>query len=152
MSRKFTVRPKSYIDCIERDRLPPSTKKTEYEWKETKTLPPIGSRWLMHLFDCPEDASDDIACIEHFPKKIQGRLEFAHGGENKGWGLYLEEGPELIVFVLALSALGVLGSLVFGTWWNVQMQDIQGAWGVASWIVGAVGMILFALHAAASKQ
>lgn len=66
---EFTLRPKCYIDCLRKDQLPPPEKRTEYEWKEAKTLPPVGSRWLMHLLDCPEDASDDIACIEHSPRK-----------------------------------------------------------------------------------
>jgi hypothetical protein len=105
----------------------------------------------VYLFDRPEDASDDIVYIEHFPKNIKEMLQFARAGENKGWGLYLEEGPELTVYIVLLSVLGVLGSLVFGTWWNIEKEDIQGAWGVASWIAGATGMILFTLHIAASN-
>jgi hypothetical protein len=108
-SRKFTVRPKSFIDCLEKNRLPPQEKKTEYEWKEAKTISPIGSRWLMHLLDCPEDASDDIAYIEHFPKKAKDMLQFSRGGENKGWGIYFEEGPQMTGIVFSVSTLGHCG-------------------------------------------
>jgi hypothetical protein len=144
---QFEVRPRHYIDCLEFGRVPPVEKITEYEWEMTKLVPPVGSRWMMHLFDCPHDASDDISCVQRFPKKLRGMLEFSRGGENKGWGIYFEE--DLVVFSrfpALVSMTGVVASLVFGVYWNITQQDIQGAWGVASWITSVVPLILFAWH------
>lgn len=35
----------------------------------------------------------------------------------------------------------MLISLVFGVVWNVKKGDIQGAWGVASWIVAFIATV-----------
>ncbi|KAH7312908.1 hypothetical protein BKA65DRAFT_542471 [Rhexocercosporidium sp. MPI-PUGE-AT-0058] len=61
----FEVRPKSFLDKITHPRVPPVQKKAvEYEWEITTTEPPIGSEWMMHIFDCPADAADDDTCIK----------------------------------------------------------------------------------------
>jgi hypothetical protein len=42
--------------------------------------------------------------------------------------------------------IGIILSLAFGIYWNVTRGDIQGAWGVASWIVAVVALTLFLLQ------
>lgn len=145
---EFEVRPKSYIDCLEYPRIPPPEKReVEYEWdpEVTLTLPPIGSNWMMHIFDCPEDASDSQICVTRFPKKLRDRLEF--GRDERGWGIYFEDSRHWGIIVVCITIVGFFGSLAFGIYWNVVMKDIQGAWGVAGWMVAAIGLLLFALHA-----
>lgn len=100
----------------------------------------------MHLLDHPEDASDSKICVDRIPKKLKDMLQFTHDGENRGWGVYFDEESDLTTVVRLISLLGICASLVFGTWWNVARHDIQGAWGVASWMVTAIGMISFTIR------
>jgi lipid-A-disaccharide synthase-like uncharacterized protein len=74
-------------------------------------------------------------------------LEFSRGGENKGWGIYFEE--ELAIysrFPALFSMCGVIASLVVLVYWDVTRDDLQGASGVASWMVSAAPLVLFAWH------
>lgn len=129
------------------DQVPPPEKKSEYEWTAAKSNPPIGSSYLTHLLDCPEDAHDDRTCVDRIPKKMKDVLQFSYGGENRGWGIYFEEEPNPATTFLFVSGIGVLASLVFGTWWNVGHHDMQGAWGVASYIIVVVNFVLFVVQA-----
>lgn len=46
---QFEIRPKSLVDCLEINRVPPPSKKAiEYEWEIAETSPPLGSNYLKH--------------------------------------------------------------------------------------------------------
>ena len=40
-------------------------------------LPPVGERYLMHLFHHPEDNEDELITYERLPKKIGMKLRVA---------------------------------------------------------------------------
>lgn len=107
---------------------------SDYEFQPNDLVPPVGSTYLMHLFKHPEDYDDELITYLRTPKRRE-RLEV-----GTGWGLQLVEGflPERI-WMLVLSLFG-LGSLVFAIVWAVKKDDIQGAFGVAAWMLTAAAL------------
>ena len=79
--------------------------------------------------------------VEQLPKRKWGELFGKPEQPAEGWGIYYKEGwdTELIAIVvfLLLSA-----SLLFSVLWTALRDDIQGAFGVGSWMVGIGGALL----------
>ncbi|UPX10023.1 uncharacterized protein EKO05_0000699 [Ascochyta rabiei] len=107
-----------------------------------KTFPPVPPEYLRSLFTChkePHPMSTWI--IQQLPKRKWGELFGQPDQPAEGWGIYYKEGwdPGMIaIFVFLL----LLASLLFGILWTALRSDIQGAFGVASWIVAIGGALL----------
>ncbi|KAJ8114613.1 hypothetical protein OPT61_g3548 [Boeremia exigua] len=137
----------STCECLPpRDRVePPATAEYKCRPVPPKTFPPIPPEYLLSFFTCrkqPHEASRWM--VEQFPKRSRGELFGGAEQPAEGWGIYYKEGwdPKMIArFVLGL----LLVSMVFGVVWTVEKADIQGAFGVASWIVGVGGALLAVL-------
>lgn len=103
--------------------------RADYAFEPSDLLPPVGSRYLLHLFRHPEDYDGELITYLRAPKK-SGRLRL-----GVGWGINLVEGFLAERVWIGLSAMFALGSLVFGVVFAVKKHDVQGAFGVAAWIV-----------------
>ena len=71
---------------------------------------------------------------------------------TKGWGLYYEEGWNIGVIILVTAGVVTLGSLLFGVCWTVLKDDIQGAWGVSSYMVTTGALIVALLSVAGNAK
>ena len=114
--------------------VPPSGFPHDYEFDPSDVLPPVGPHYLVHLFKHPHEYDDEKIAYLSIPKKAN-RLD---GGV--GWGIQLTEGflPERIwLFIIALL---VLFGCIFALVWAIKMHDIQGAFGVASFVTALVTM------------
>jgi hypothetical protein len=91
----------------------------------------------MHLFKHPEDYDDELVAYLRTPKR-RDRLEI-----GTGWGLELLEGFLAERVLGAILSLFLLGSLVFAVTWACKKgDDVQGAFGVAGYIIGAASLLL----------
>jgi hypothetical protein len=112
-----------------------------YTFEPNDLLPPVGSTYLLHLFRHPNDYDGELITYLRSPKRRQ-RLEF-----GMGWGVHLVEG------FLAQRVWGVmmgifgLGSAVFAVLWTIKKDDLQGAFGVAQWVLGVAVLLVGGLQA-----
>lgn len=89
----------------------------------------------MHLFKHPYDYDDELITYLRTPKR-RDRLEM-----GTGWGLQLVEGFLAERVWAAVLVLAFIGSAVFAGCWARGKGDVQGAFGVAGWIVGIAGLV-----------
>jgi hypothetical protein len=110
--------------------------------------PPIGKNQMRHLYDHPDHADDLPICFSRVPRKLRERLTVTPAtGTNDGWGICFIESlswPR----VCMLGLLGILASTIFGMAWTVAKDDIQGGFGVASYMLGVIVLGLGALQGA----
>ncbi|CAH0018343.1 unnamed protein product [Clonostachys rhizophaga] len=122
-------------DCIPPSRLVCPTG-TEYKCSPVpaRLSPPVGSRLMMDFFTDPAGISKNSTFVlQQLPKRTYGELRKEQGELVEAWGIYFKEGWNWsrIWWVLGLAVFPP--SLLFGLLWSVLRQDIQGAFGVASW-------------------
>ncbi|MCJ1404027.1 hypothetical protein MMC11_007251, partial [Xylographa trunciseda] len=113
-------------------------------------IPPIGEKHLMHLCTHPEDADDAAAvCLARIPKKLKERLFVdPASGTGVGWGVHFVEGWQYsAVWHVAFVTL-LLASVVFLTCWALFKQDVQGASGVAAYMLAFMTLAVGSLQAA----
>jgi hypothetical protein len=133
------------FDCI-----PPEAQKDNYLYQPmpAEFEPPIGKNQMRHLYDHPDHADDLPVCYSRVPRKLRERLAAAPGiGRSEGWGICFIEGVSW-PRVCALGLVGVLASTIFGIAWTVVQKDIQGGFGVASYMLGVLVLSLGALQGA----
>lgn len=115
-----------------------------------KTTPPIPPEWLSSLITCPTDMDeDDDFILNQLPKRTCGKLQGQVGEAVEGWGVYYQEDWDHDMITWAILVLLIVASLLFGILWSRFKLDIQGAFGVSSWITGvcAVFLVVMANHA-----
>ncbi|KAI7339953.1 6-phosphogluconate dehydrogenase C-terminal domain-like protein [Hortaea werneckii] len=100
----------------------------DYAFEPGDLMPPVGSKYLLHLFRHPQDYDGEMITYLRIPKK-NGRL-----GLGRGWGIALVEGFEASKVWMMFCIFFAVGSLVFGAVWASKKQDVQGAFGVAAWV------------------
>ena len=148
---EFTLRKKFLVDCIRPNVVPP-TSRTEYDFcpRPVQHLPPLGTRYLMHLFEFPEDGDDAYICLYQFPKKQKDRLQWSSSPSpesNIGWGIYFVEDLDLAKVYAVILIMMAFGSLVFGILYWYFERDIQGAFTVASYITSLLSLLMGAWQA-----
>ncbi|KAI4673094.1 uncharacterized protein J4E78_001600 [Alternaria triticimaculans] len=112
-----------------------------YTFEPNDLLPPVGSTYLLHLFKHPQDYEGELITYLRSPKRRQ-RLEF-----GMGWGVHLVEGfLAQRVWAVMMGVCG-LGSTVFAILWTVRKGDVQGAFGVAQWVLGIAVLLVGGLQA-----
>lgn len=87
-------------------------------------------------------AEEETTILDQIPKRMCGKLEADGQVLTEGWGLYYEEEWNICLVILGIAGAVVGGSLVFGVCWTVLKDDIQGAWGVSSYMVTAGGLVV----------
>lgn len=80
--------------------------------------------------------------LEQLPKRALAKFDPEPLEPIEAWGLYFKEGWNWnkIWWILGLGFFPP--SLLFGILWAVLKQDIQGAFGVASWYMTAAAIVL----------
>ncbi|KAF2644497.1 hypothetical protein P280DRAFT_513968 [Massarina eburnea CBS 473.64] len=112
-----------------------------YTFEPVDLIPPVGSTYLLHLFKHPEDYDGELVTYLRAPKRRE-RLDF-----GMGWGINLVEGfLAQKIWAVFMMVFGV-GSAVFAVVWAVKKRDIQGAFGVASWVVTLTGLAVGGIQA-----
>ena len=138
---RFELHQKHLVGIRKRDDVPPPSRKDEYRYNPCPAdlVPPIGAKYLMHIYHRPGDGEGATECINRFPKRVQERLAFTSKGPQIGWGIHFVEGLDMgkiCIFgfccALASTALGVL--------WAVLGKDVQGGFGMSAYM-----MVLFTL-------
>ncbi|VUC35062.1 unnamed protein product [Clonostachys rosea] len=135
-------------DCIPPSRLVCPTG-TEYKYSPipARLSPPVGSRLMMDFFtDPPGISKNSTFVLQQLPKRTYGELQKEQGELVEAWGIYFKEGWNWsrIWWVLGLAFFPP--SLLFGILWSVLRQDIQGAFGVASWWLTSATILLGILN------
>lgn len=113
---------------------PPEHQEYKYAPAPPDVIPPVGDRHMMHLFQHPECADDEMLCLSRFPKKLKEKLRCAKG-VNPGWGLQFVEGWDFRKIWIVVFMLFGLGSVVLGVLWAVYKHSIQDAFAISSYML-----------------
>jgi hypothetical protein len=117
------------------------------------TYPPVPSEHLLMLFTCPSYAhEDDDWILRQLPKRICGELQGKAGQPAEGWGIYYKEGWDRDMITLVVFVVFLVASLVFGILWSVFKFDVQGAFGVAAYMVGVCAILVPLIAMRAEKM
>ncbi|KAF2146984.1 uncharacterized protein K452DRAFT_263263 [Aplosporella prunicola CBS 121167] len=118
--------------------MPPRSQHYDYDHAPDELIPPVGDKYLMHMFMHPEDHDSEVIAYARFPKKRGQKVE---GG--LAWGVHLVEGFLADRVWLLLMGFFVLGSIVFAVVWAVMRHgDVQGAFGVAAWLLTLAALVI----------
>ncbi|KAF2496872.1 hypothetical protein BU16DRAFT_507560 [Lophium mytilinum] len=106
------------------------SQKSDYDFEPVDLVPPVGSKYLLHLFKHPEDYDGELITYLRSPKR-RARLDF-----GVGWGINLVEGFHADRVWTLVMTFFMLGSVVFAVVWVCKKDnDVQGAFGVAGWMM-----------------
>lgn len=111
-----------------------------------KDPPPIPNNIFMHYLNSPGSHPGDI-WLNRFPKKLNSSIHqesaLSHvGWQACEWGIQISEGPNKKA-MLWLTIVAVLTSLVFASLWAFFMKDVQGAFGIAAYMVASESALLY---------
>jgi hypothetical protein len=126
------------------------TDKLEYDFEKVQGLsdddPPIAPELMLHFYNYPEDTIDSKQCLGAFPKRKREPLYWKNGKSNIGWGIYLKEEPNEMLFALVRASIalsvGFIGWIVF-----LLRRDLEKSypWAGVLWISGIGACTLEAL-------
>lgn len=85
---------------------------------------------------------DQTFVLEQLPKRTNGELRGSTTQPVEGWGIYYEEGWNIDLILGIVLVVFLLASLLFGILWSCLRLDIQGAFGVSSYMVTASGILI----------
>lgn len=137
-------------DVREYDRIPPETHRDQYIYRPmpAEFEPPIGKNQMKHLYDHPDHAGELAVCFARVPRKLHERLFYKSVADrNEGWGVCFFEGVSWSRVCL-FGLVGVTACTVFGVTWTVLKDDVQGGFGVASYMLAVLVLALGALQGA----
>lgn len=120
----------------------PKESDLNYYFVPSDLMPPVGERYLMHLFHHPEDYEDELITYRRIPKKRGAMLKVENADVGVGWGIHLVEGFLPYKVWTLFTSLFVLASLVFAITWAVKRGDVQGAFGVAGYVCALATLII----------
>lgn len=138
------------VDIRKQDDLPPEDKKEEYRYNPVpaEIIPPVGENHMLHLINHPTHAEEDGFVLDRIPKKLRERLLVCPSrGTGLGWGIYFIEGWHVSIITIVTFAVLLAGSLAFLICWSVLKHDVQGASGVAAYIVAFLGLAIGSIQA-----
>jgi hypothetical protein len=89
---------------------------------------------MMDLFKDPEGMKSNVDIIlQQLPKKMNGELNSVGAEMMEAWGIFFRDDWNWTRIWVVLGVAFFPPSLLFGILWGIIRQDIQGAFGVASW-------------------
>ena len=138
------------VDIRKQDDLPPEDKKNEYRYNPVpaEIIPPVGENHMLHLINHPTHAEEDGFVLDRIPKKLKEPLHVCPSrGTGLGWGIYFIEGWQVSIITIVAFAVLLAGSLAFLICWSVLKHDIQGASGVAAYIIAFLGLAIGSMQA-----
>jgi hypothetical protein len=107
------------------------------------TWPPVLSQDLMHMLSSPQCINEQETWVcDQLPKRTVGELQARAGQLAEGWGIYYQEGMDFDMIIGVVFVVFILASLLFAILWTRLEMDIQGAFGVSSYMVTASGIFL----------
>ena len=107
------------------------------------TYPLIPPEYLASLLTCPTDVHEqDTWILDQMPKRTRDELRGQIGQPAEGWGIYHEEGLDRDMITLAILVVFILASVLFGILWSRFHFDIQGAFGVSSYMVACCAIFI----------
>ncbi|KAI0183816.1 hypothetical protein EV127DRAFT_254931 [Xylaria flabelliformis] len=132
---KFEVFRNKLVDVRACPSLPTASNDYTYDPMPPDVIPPIGPNLLMHLFENPDHADVTLFLYKRFPKKMRAQLEACPTkGSSIGWGVEFVEGVNwYAVFMSGL--LGFVFCLLFAVAWSAAKGDVQGGFGIASFLL-----------------
>jgi hypothetical protein len=117
-----------------------------YEPMPPDAMPPIGPNMLMHLFENPDHADVTLFLYQRFPKKLRAQLEACPlKGSSIGWGIEFVEGVDWSA-VFVTGCFGFLVCLVVAICWSAAKRDVQGGFGIASFLLTFLCFCIGILH------
>ncbi|MCJ1286043.1 hypothetical protein MMC26_005385 [Xylographa opegraphella] len=149
---QFELRKSEHVNICKEHDLPPAEREAEYSYRPmpAELIPPLGENYMMHLYRHPDHA-DAIAATDlaQMLKKLADRLCVCPvEGRGVGWGVLFVEGWHYNVVCLLAFALILLASLVFLGCWAVLQHDVQGASGIAAYMLTLATLALGCVQAA----
>ena len=120
----------------------PTESDLDYSFVPSDLIPPVGERYLMHLFHHPEDYEDELITYKRIPKKRGAMLKVENADVGVGWGIHLVEGFLPHKVWTLFTSLFVLVSLVFAVTWAIKKGDVQGAFGVAAYVCALATLMI----------
>lgn len=136
---QFELRRSHLVNIRKENDLPPETLREEYTYNPMPAdmIPPLGENYMMHLFAHPDHADPRAKeDLNRIPKKLKDRLAICPTqGRGVGWGVHFVEGWHFSALFLVAYVVFLIASLVFFVCWAVLKQDVQGASGVAAYIL-----------------
>ncbi|KAF3045537.1 hypothetical protein E8E12_009384 [Didymella heteroderae] len=107
------------------------------------TWPPVLSQDLMHMLSSPQCINEqEIWVLEQLPKRTSGQLQERTGQPAEGWGVYYQEGIDFDIIITVVFVVFLFASLLFGVLWTRFEMDIEGAFGVSSYMITTIGILL----------
>jgi hypothetical protein len=98
---------------------------------------------LMHMLSSPQCINEqETWVLDQLPKRTIGELQACAGQPVEGWGVYYQEGIDFDMIIGVVLVDFILASLLFAVLWTRLEMDIQGAFGVSSYMVTASGIFL----------
>ena len=79
--------------------------------------------------------------MQYLPRKTQGTLKTTKA-ETYGWGIHYEEGFDTDTFIALICVFFFSSSFLFLMLWSVLKMDVQGASGVAAYMLTACSIII----------
>jgi len=78
--------------------------------------------------------------LRHIPKRKEQALSFRPDlfDAITGWGLHFVEGLNSALAVTVMFSISLILGIVFAICWSVWKQDVQGAFGVASYVTSVI--------------
>lgn len=140
----FEMYSSQLVDIKKRDDIPPESKKDVYAYRPipAKLIPPVGSNFLMHLYEHPEEAESTPVCLDKIPKKIRQRLLVEpERGTGLGWGIHLVESLDRAK-LCSVGLVGFIASVMFGVLWSIYRNDVQGGFGVSACMMVILTFVL----------
>jgi hypothetical protein len=99
------------------------------------------SNILLHFLSSPYPQHHTHGTwLRRLPKKLEASIFSNDSPVNFGWGIHIVEGPNMRK-IACVMLLGLLVSfMATGLWW-VRSNDIQGATGLGSLMLAALGLM-----------
>jgi hypothetical protein len=97
----------------------------------------------MHMLTSPEciDPKETFV-LDQIPKRTKGELRGIAGRPADGWGINFQEGWDVDLLIGTVLTVFLVASLLFAVLWSHFKLDVQGAFGVSSYMVTAVGIFV----------
>ncbi|RDW58642.1 hypothetical protein BP6252_13118 [Coleophoma cylindrospora] len=136
---EYRLFPRTLVGGLKENKVP--TDKSEYDFKEIRDLKdgdsPIPPNLMLHFYNEPENMIDDKLCLDAFPKRKLEPLYWRRGHSNVGYGIYLKEELNEMLFALIRCSIacsvGLVGWVVF-----LVRHDLEKnyPWAAVLWISG----------------
>jgi hypothetical protein len=98
---------------------------------------------MLHYLKHPElIAEKEMSVLNQLPKRNCGKLQATGQVPAEGWGLYYEESWNIGLVIIIIAGITISASLLFGICWTLMKTDIQGAWGVSSYMVTTCALVV----------